>query len=460
MTEAYYGTGTAEPSAAPAQDAGDSPGYDKAGLGGAGYDGDAAALAAEDQLPARQDSRAATWGDNPDYDETDLSAEYDGDAAALAAEDQLPARQESRAAIWGDNPEYDESDLGAGYDGDLEALAAEDQLPARQESRAATWGDNPDYDETDLSTEHDGDLDALTGEDHSLDSGDDHALDSGKGDQDQAATGKPDDPPGEAPGVSAAVAPEREDGNGTAPGSSPAGASADTSSVAEADAGERPPEAPQAGQADALTGQAAQPGDGHADPGTAPEAGLKELKAEVDASTGGTGLSQPDASTEAPARNDEGDDGTPDPYEHQAAVHATDGTDVPVTVEHMPPEARTVGDTTPTGIGRKPTGAEIFDMEGDDPGESRLDRLFKEVTDDAQDARDAATNIAETMHDLRLPGPALGGGHVHEGYPVSDPPPSAGPGYSDLVGSAVLVGVAMLTGIRYGFRQLGKGDRR
>ena len=49
-----------------------------------------------------------------EYDESDLGAEYDGDLDALTAGDQLPARQESRAATWGDNPEYDESDLGAG----------------------------------------------------------------------------------------------------------------------------------------------------------------------------------------------------------------------------------------------------------------------------------------------------------------------------------------------------------
>jgi hypothetical protein len=59
-------------------------------------------------------------------DEADLGAEYDGDLEALTGGDQLPARQESRAATWGDSPVYDEADLGAGYDGDLEALTAED----------------------------------------------------------------------------------------------------------------------------------------------------------------------------------------------------------------------------------------------------------------------------------------------------------------------------------------------
>ena len=388
MTEAYYGTETAEPAAAPAQDAGDSPGYDEAGLG-AGYDEDTAALAAEDQLPARQDSRAATWGENPEYDESDPSAEYDGDLDALTAEDQLPVRQDSRAASWGENPEYDESDLGAGYDGDLAALTAEDQLPTRQESRAATWGDNPGYyDETNLADEYDGDPDAVTAEDHTLNTGDDHALDSGKGDQDQTATGKPDDPPAEAPAVSAAVAPEHEDGN----------------------------------------------------------------------VTGGTGSSQPDASTEAPARHDKGEDRTPDPYEHQVAVHATDGTDVPVTVEHLPPEARTVGDTTPTGIGRTPTGEEFLDMESDDPSEGRFDRFIMEAAKEGRDVRDAFGDAAETLHDLRLPGPTSGGGHAHEGQPVPAQP--AAPAFSDLVGSAALVGVAMLTGIRYARRRLGKGDGR
>jgi hypothetical protein len=244
MTETPYATGTAETAAAP--DAGDSPRYDEAGLG-AGHDEGTDALTAEDQLPARQDSRNATWGDSPEYDEIGLGDGYDGDTDALTVEDQLPARQDSRAATWGDDPGYyDEAGLGAEYDGDLDALAAED-----------------------------------------------HALDSGQGDQDQAAAdevppaaGKPGDLPADVSGGSAPAAPEQEDGNVAAFESSPAGAPADTGSTAKANAGagERPAEAPPAEQADALIGQAAQPGDGHADPGTASDAGLEELKAEYEAS--------------------------------------------------------------------------------------------------------------------------------------------------------------------------------
>lgn len=210
-----------------------------------------------------------------------LDAGHDPDRQARAAEDRLPLRQDSRTA-WDDDPGYDEADLGAEYDGDLEALVVEDRLPPRQVSAAATWDDESGYDEADLGAEYDGDLDALTAEDHTTATGEEHATDDGEGDQDQdqdahdeiPATGKPGDPPAEAPGTSDEAAPGQENGNVTAPKSSPAGASADTGSVAEADAGERPDEASQAGQAD----------DSHANPDTAPEASLKELKSEYEAS--------------------------------------------------------------------------------------------------------------------------------------------------------------------------------
>jgi hypothetical protein len=99
-------------------------------------------------------------------------------------------------------------------------------------------------------------------------------------------------------------------------------------------------------------------------------------------------------------------------------------------------------------------------MEGDSPDKSRLDSLLKEVTEDARDARDAASNIGETVHDLHLPGPGPGSGHAHEVQPVHEPAPSTGPAPTDFVGSAALIGVALLTGIGYGTRHFGKGDER
>lgn len=97
-----------------------------------------------------------------EYAETDAEVQ-----ARITGQDELPSHDESRHATWGDNPDYyDETELGAFYDGDAGAfLAAEDKLPTPQESRARTWGDNPEYyDETDLVSEHDGGLGALTTE--------------------------------------------------------------------------------------------------------------------------------------------------------------------------------------------------------------------------------------------------------------------------------------------------------
>jgi hypothetical protein len=107
------GTETAEP-AAPAQEAGDSFGYGEAGPG-AEYAGDLDALTAADQLPARQDSRAATWGDSPVYDdEADLGAEYDGDLEALTAEDH--SRDAAVGHPPGNPPREDGARDGSGDD--------------------------------------------------------------------------------------------------------------------------------------------------------------------------------------------------------------------------------------------------------------------------------------------------------------------------------------------------------
>jgi hypothetical protein len=325
----------------------------------------------------------------------------------------------------GSYPDAAPGDDFAGYsDADIDAiLAAEDQLPeprTRQEAAADTWDGTPDDPVgSDLASEYDGDVAALLAEEQQL-------PEPRTGQETAAATWDDATQPG-------------SDDPGSFSGDPASEFDGDVAALLAAEDQLPEPRTRQEAAADTWD-----------DTNGSQDGGL-------DTSADTTGPRQPDATMGPPVPDHQAEDGAPDPYEHQAAEHTTD---VSVAVEHLPPEARTVGDTTPTGIGRKPTGAEIFDMEGDDPGESRLDRLLKEVTDDADDARDAATNIAETMHDLRLPGPALGGGHAHEGHPVSDPPPSAGPGYSDLVGSAVLVGVAMMTGIRYGFRQLGKGDRR
>jgi hypothetical protein len=85
-----------------------------------------ARIASQDELPTPEQSRVATWGDNPQYyyDDADLTAEYDGDASVFQSwEDDLPTPEESHAATWGDRPQYyDEAYLASEYDGDLGSL--------------------------------------------------------------------------------------------------------------------------------------------------------------------------------------------------------------------------------------------------------------------------------------------------------------------------------------------------
>jgi hypothetical protein len=179
MTELYHSsTGeTAEPEADPIHDAGEY-------------------------------SDQARYETTPDSDQSDTVTR-----TALADGDQLPTRQDARAATWGEDPEYDDqNDPGTEYDGDLDALTAEeDRLPTRQDARAATWGEDPDYyDENEPGGQYDGDLDALTADDH-------HTLDDDQGDLDQASIGQDapsftglDAPPGEAPD-SITAAPAEQD---------------------------------------------------------------------------------------------------------------------------------------------------------------------------------------------------------------------------------------------------------
>lgn len=87
-----------------------------------------AMIAAQNELPSPAESRARTWGDNPEYyDDNDLASEhYDGDFGDFTWEDDnLPSPAESRARTWGDNPQfYDEADLDSEYGADLGIVIA------------------------------------------------------------------------------------------------------------------------------------------------------------------------------------------------------------------------------------------------------------------------------------------------------------------------------------------------
>jgi hypothetical protein len=350
-----------------------------------------------------------------------------GDAGATAPYDagSRPASADNTASY---TDAASDEDFAGYSDADIDAiLAAEDQLPeprTRQEAAAATWDDSPgDPADDELAAEYDGDVAAFLAAEEQL-------PEPRTRQEAAAATWDDTTQPG-------------DDDLGSFAGDPAAEHDGDVAAFLAAEDQLPEPRTRQEAAAatwdDTSTSQATEP----------------------DTSTGSTSPSQPDTVTEPPARHDEDEDrGAPDLSEHQVAVHTTDGADVPVTVEYLPPEARTVGDTTPTGIGRKPTGEEFLDMESDDLAESSLDKLLRRANEGADDLRDTISNTAETLHDLRLPGPALDGGHAHAGQPVHDSAPPAGPAFSDVTGGVVLVGVALLTGIRHVVRQLGKGDGR
>jgi hypothetical protein len=151
-----------------------------------------------------------------------------------------------------------------------------------------------------------------------------------------------------------------------------------------------------------------------------------------------------------PEHSGEAKDAT-SPNQEQLVVHDQEGRDVPITVVHLTPEDRTLGDDAPDGVGSKPTGEQLLQMETDDPKENRADRLFDAVFERMDDVHDATSDISHAIQeDLpRGPGQQPSSGHV--GYVVHDqptpPPDSAGNG--DMVANLTVVGVMAAVGIRH-----------
>jgi hypothetical protein len=110
---------------------------------------------------------------------------------------------------------------------------------------------------------------------------------------------------------------------------------------------------------------------------------------------------------------------------------------------------RTLGDTSPAGIGSKPTGGELLNTEDDDAQENRADKLLRKMFEHADDVHDQAGEVAETIHSFRHPdaGPASQPAAYH-GVAVSERPPSEGMSVNDAVGSIAIVAVAAAAGIR------------
>jgi hypothetical protein len=121
---------------------------------------------------------------------------------------------------------------------------------------------------------------------------------------------------------------------------------------------------------------------------------------------------------------------------------------------------RTLGDTTPTGIGLKPTGDQLLGIDGDKPPHNRLDRFIDRAFEDADDLHDGVGDIGEAIDNLRLAPAASGHSPSHDAYTVAvhdRPPPPPGPGVSDVIGSVAITAVAALAGVRRALSSLQKG---
>jgi hypothetical protein len=81
--------------------------------------------------------------------------------------------------------------------------------------------------------------------------------------------------------------------------------------------------------------------------------------------------------------------------EVRVIVQGQYGHDWPLTVMHLDPEDRTVGDDTLTGIGLKPTGDQLRNIESDKL--SRGDRLRRNVYERVDDFRDASEKNAGAL---------------------------------------------------------------
>jgi hypothetical protein len=103
-------------------------------------------------------------------------------------------------------------------------------------------------------------------------------------------------------------------------------------------------------------------------------------------------------------------------------VHDQHGHDWPLTVVHLDPEDRTVGDDTLTGIGLKPTGDQLRNIESDKL--SRGDRLRRNVYERMDDFRDASEKNAGALEGFLGSHRPTGHDVVHATQPAIEAPQS------------------------------------
>jgi hypothetical protein len=113
----------------------------------------------------------------------------------------------------------------------------------------------------------------------------------------------------------------------------------------------------------------------------------------------------------------------------------------------LPPEARTTGDTTPTGIGRKPDGEQL--LETDAKG-SRLDALRKKAyeAETIEDVHDAVDEYADPLEKLFDRPPTSSHADVPVHHPLYSPAESEHAAANEVVMATLVAGVIAFEGGR------------
>jgi hypothetical protein len=123
------------------------------------------------------------------------------------------------------------------------------------------------------------------------------------------------------------------------------------------------------------------------------------------------------------------------------------GHDQQFDVVQIGPGERTFGDTTPTGIGLKPTGDQLRDMENEEA--SKPEKLRRKFLEGIDDINDAARDNAGLGHDLLMRNHAPAGHAVTEvPHPLQDVPHEGGGAAPDITSAGLVAGVLLIEATR------------
>jgi hypothetical protein len=137
----------------------------------------------------------------------------------------------------------------------------------------------------------------------------------------------------------------------------------------------------------------------------------------------------------------------PNPDARTLTVHGQSGHDVLITVVAANPADRTFADTTPTGIGLKPSGEQILDMESET--DSPLARMRHHLYKDMDDVTDVLKENGETVVSLIGERPPTGShSEISSGHPEITRPAEHGIEGGEIAVAGLLVGMLTYEGTR------------